>query len=253
MRTVLLAFLLALALAVPGAAAPQAAVAVPFVGCPFDGQQGPNPAPTGQPRQLALDPATAARLAYYDAGIERGVLAPRGWHCLGLSGSDGTVLFVSPQPLDAERLIDGGALPGPVVILRGIEGGTSGRFEAARIAARVFPSERAFVKGVIDEGIEPAESFPQGPFVHDRMTRLDAHIVEYETPGGEQGLGTTTRWLQPEAEPVRGAVVLGGDLPHEPEIEVLMIRLDAADAALVPVIVHNLERGEADEPPRDRP
>jgi hypothetical protein len=58
---------------------------VPFVGCPMDGQQGPIEAPV---RPLDIPPVSdgvAGRLAYYASG-NIGVLAPRGWSCLGLLG-----------------------------------------------------------------------------------------------------------------------------------------------------------------------
>jgi hypothetical protein len=36
--------------------------------------------PSGAPQRLAIDPGTAARLAYYAGPPMVGVLAPRGWH-----------------------------------------------------------------------------------------------------------------------------------------------------------------------------
>ena len=49
--------------------------------------------------------AAAAQLAYY-ASRDLGVLAPRGWHCLGLEGSNGSVLIVTPEPHGAADLME---------------------------------------------------------------------------------------------------------------------------------------------------
>src|SRR5208282_5998832 len=77
----------------------QPAASVPFVGCPSDGQTGPIEAPTGTARSVQIGRGAARELAYYEAAIGFGVLAPRGWHCLGNSGSSGASLFVSPEPI----------------------------------------------------------------------------------------------------------------------------------------------------------
>jgi hypothetical protein len=45
-----------------------AAVSVPFVGCPSDGQAGPQKAPTGKNPILSIPVEAAERLAYYKAG-----------------------------------------------------------------------------------------------------------------------------------------------------------------------------------------
>ena len=50
----------------------EAAQTVPFVGCASDGQQGPVGAPKGQPKALAIDPAAAKALAWYQARLQRG-------------------------------------------------------------------------------------------------------------------------------------------------------------------------------------
>ena len=76
-----LSAVLVLALASAASAAP---VQVPFVGCPSDGQIGPEPAPKGSPKTVQLDPKIAARLAFYQSKYDAGILAPRGWRCIAL-------------------------------------------------------------------------------------------------------------------------------------------------------------------------
>ena len=73
-------FLYAALLAFAFSAAPSMAQAVPAIGCPTDGQLGPEPAPKDGTKPLTLAPAAAAGLAFY-RNAEIGVLGPRGWHC----------------------------------------------------------------------------------------------------------------------------------------------------------------------------
>jgi hypothetical protein len=89
-------------------------------------------------------------------------------------------------------------------------GDTSGRFEVAAIIARVFPAHQAFVRDVIAEGIEPASSFPSGPYPKDKLSYKTNELVEYETPAQIDGLGTCSR-LQKNTEPIRGVEILSGE------------------------------------------
>jgi hypothetical protein len=50
---------------------------------------------------VELDPSVARRLAYYESGVSRGVLAPRGWFCFGVYGSSGSAFLVTPEPIDS--------------------------------------------------------------------------------------------------------------------------------------------------------
>ena len=75
------------------------ALPVPFVGCRSDGQTGSKDAP--EVTSTVALPARAARaLAYYKAAVGTGILAPRGWYCLGFFGSGGEGLILSPEPID---------------------------------------------------------------------------------------------------------------------------------------------------------
>lgn len=87
------------------AASPQKSGAhVPFVGCRADGQVGPVNAPKGESRVLPIAAEAAQRLAYYKSEQGFGVLAPRGWYCFGVYGSNGYALYVSPQQISTDNL-----------------------------------------------------------------------------------------------------------------------------------------------------
>jgi hypothetical protein len=115
-------------------------------------------------------------------------------------------LYVSPSPIRGEDVLFGGkwkGFTGPVVQLSMSGGDTSGRFSVARMIARVFPAHRTFMRNVIDEGIEPATSFPSGPYPKDKLTYRSKELVEYETPPDTDGLVTQSRLLK-NGDPIRG-------------------------------------------------
>jgi len=215
-----------------------------WVGCPSDGQQGPQPAP----RSGSVPPVTpiaAARLAYYSSG-ELGVLAPRGWHCFGLYGSNGSMLIVTPQHLDARGLLSPESHPisGPVVQIALSLGGTSGRFEVATVVARAFPAQIDFARRVETEGI--SGRFPRGPYPTDRMVRIRPTTVAYRTPARSRGLGTMSR-LAPDDRPIDGLVLL--DTSDDWSLVKLDVRLAADQADLATTI---LNAALPPRPPRRR-
>jgi hypothetical protein len=187
---------------------------VSFVGCASDGQAGPLKAPSRQRKAMAIPAEAAQRLAYYKAENGFGVLAPKGWHCFGTYGSNGANLYVSPSPINASDLFSTTwkGFPGPVIQISSVNGGTSGRFEVARIIARVFPDCQEFVDNVIAEGIEPASSFPSGPYPADTLKYRGKNIVEFRTPANKDGLGTASR-LQKNHSPISGVAILFGEEP----------------------------------------
>ena len=83
------------------------------VACPSDGMLGPVAAPAAPTR-----PGKApAGLALYVIPRDLSVLAPRGWHCVGLYGSSGSFLIVTPEPHDAKDFSDRETrVSGPVVV-----------------------------------------------------------------------------------------------------------------------------------------
>jgi hypothetical protein len=230
----------ACALGMPAAAFARDVVAVLTIGCPSDGQQGPQPAPANGVKQMPLDPAAATALAYYITPEQVSVLAPRGWYCIGFEGSNGSSIYVTPEPIDTEAFFTGAwkGVAGPGVQTSISFGDTSGRFEVARVAARIFPDARKFVQGVIAEGIDHAADFPAGPYADDRMTRLTPRAVEFETPPHAEGLGTMSRFL-PGDDPISGVAMLVG---NPPDLVMSDVRLAPGMREFSPVIIHQAER-----------
>ncbi len=215
-------------------------VHVPFVGCRADGQLGPVKAPNGKSVRLPIAPEAARRLAYYKSEQGFGVLAPRGWHCFGVYGSNGYALYVSPQQIAPANLFSStwSGFTGPIIELRWESGDTSGRFGVARIIARVFPAHRAFVESVVQEGIEPASPFPSGPYPNDTLIYRSQEMVEYQTPANTDGLGTNSR-LKKNANPISGVATLMGQTP---DLLLLSVRLPPNLPDLTSVIVQQVER-----------
>lgn len=225
----------------PGKSVPAPSVVVPFIGCKSDGQVGPLDAPTGQAPAMKILPDLSQRLAFYKAEYGVGVLAPRGWYCFSTYGSNGSNLFVSPEAIDATKLfsIDWKGFVGPAIQISVSDGGTSGRFQVAKVIARVFPDRRRFVRDVIAEGIEPASSFPSGPYPGDKLTYRGKNVVEFETPGNTQGLGAASR-LQVNSGPIRGVVILLSD--DDTSLVQLSARLPLQDRDLMSAIIRQVEQ-----------
>ncbi len=233
-----------LAHAAPSASTAQTAgVSVPFVGCASDGMAGPQAAPTGQSLAIAIPPALAQRLAYYKAEYGPGALAPRGWNCFSTYGSDGSNLFVSPDPIDTSQLdsLSWKGFTGQVIEVSEMDGGTSGRFEVAKVIARVFPAYKTFAQNVIAEGIEPASDFPFGPYPGDKLTYRGNNVVEFETPANTQGLGTDS-FVQANASAIDGVAIIAG---ADTDLVQLSARVPANDSDLIPAMVGQAEKEAA--------
>jgi hypothetical protein len=213
---------------------------VPFVGCKSDGQLGPREAPTGESKLVAITASKAGQLAYYESQGGLGVLAPSGWHYFGTYGSSGAALYVSPEPIISSGLfsITWRGFPGTVIEIAYEYGDTSGRFAVAKVIGREFPKRKAFVKQVIKEGIEPASSFPLGPYPKDKLMYKPEDVVEYETPANTEGLGTYSG-LKANASPIKGVAMLLGDTPN---LMRLAIRLSPGKADLAPRIIQQAEK-----------
>jgi hypothetical protein len=213
---------------------------VPFVGCDSNGQVGPVKAPSGKGKVVSVPAEAAKRLAYYKSEQGFGVLAPRGWHCFGVYGSNGYALYVSPEPVTANNVLSStwSGLTGLAIELAGEVGDTSGRFGVARVIARVFPDHKSFVERVIAEGIEPASSFPPGPYPEDKLTYRNKQVVEYQTPANTEGLGTNSR-LKKNANPINGVAILIGDAP---DLILLAVRLSPEVTGLESAVIQQLER-----------
>lgn len=210
---------------------------LPLVGCPSDGQTGPRAAPRGVVPPLDVSRADAA-LAYYQSAAGIGILAPRGWHCVGTYGSGGDTLFVTPQAIPARDLFSPGhRLTGPAIQVSHRFGDTSGRTSVAEVVARVFPAKSAFVDRVMRDFDLPPGRFPTGPYPTDVLTDKSPTVVEYRTPARADGLGTHS-WLAKNDEPIDGVAILVGEAP---DLLLLSARLPRELRRLVPAIMHQLE------------
>jgi hypothetical protein len=227
-------------MSLPGALLLAASVSahVPFVGCPADGQVGPIDAPRPQPMP-AVPRAAAAALAWY-VSREAAVLAPRGWHCFEVYGSDGYWLFVAPEALRYDRLrADGPGLRGPVVVLSYAYGGTSGRWMVADHIARYFPRYRGFIRQIREMGLQ-FDAVPTGPYPGDRILSRTATRIRLVTPAGARGEGSTA-FLAPSPLPTESLIML--DPASEMDATTVRVRLPRSQAGLGAAILAGARRG----------
>ncbi|TWB54531.1 hypothetical protein [Nitrospirillum viridazoti] len=233
-------FFCALVMAAAFTREPAVAAGIPFVGCPADGQMGPQAAPrkgTVPSLPPALAAKAAGRLAYYAGPAEAGGIgsfAPKGWHCFALYGSNGLQLLVTANPLASPDLIKAAQhIGGPALQLVWLEGDTSGRFEVAKVAARLFPIAKDYVQGVIDEGLADKSQFIWGPYPTDTVVRHSPTSVDFVTPAGQKGIGTDSHFT-PEPLPIVGSALLFPD--DDMALRELVMRLPPEMADLGPVI-----------------
>jgi hypothetical protein len=224
-------------------AAASALVSVPLIGCANDGQVGPQSPPSAPTQTVQLSPDLSSKLAYYIAASGPGVLAPRGWSCAGIYGSNGATLVVAPQPVTPAELMNNswGGAAGDAIEARTASGDTSGRFEVAQAIMRVFPAHQAFAQGVINEGVEPASDFPSGPYPGDTLTTVSNEVVGFQTAANAVGLGADTNAasrMKPGSDPVSGVAMLTGATP---DLLVLAVRLPSALQDLAPAIVQEIQ------------
>ena len=213
-----------------------AEVSVPVVGCRTS-VQGEDEGPPDKIGPLPkLPEREASALSYYVSSYFT-VLAPRGWHCAGLSGSSAFMLFVAADAADVNAPPSDG-IKGPALQITKSFSGTSGRFDVAQISARLFPQNRKFVQSVIDEGMQPASNFPTEPYPGDKIVRRTSDIVEFTTPAGQEGMGTHS-WLAKGDLPIHGTAIL--DMNDEGNIITAEIRLPVDQEKLAEAILKHVE------------
>jgi hypothetical protein len=159
---------------------------------------------------------------------------------LGIEGSGGVDLFVSPQPNDTAKLFstDRVSFAGPAIAVSYSSGSSSGRFAVAEIIARIFPAYKTFAIGVMQE-LAPEHRFIFGPYPKDALTYKGKKAVEYKTPPQTDGLGTTYSWLKKNGSPIEGVAMLTGQTP---DLLLLSVRLPPELVRLTSVIVRQFER-----------
>jgi hypothetical protein len=216
-------------------------VRVPFVGCPSDGQAERRPAPRGVDKFVETESRLAKSLAYYRSE-GNAALGPLGWSCIGLYGSSGTDLYITPDPLDVNQVFSGDhGITGPVVQVETIttENG-SGRHDAAQILARVFPKQRAFVQSVRDLFDLPPTEFNFSPYPADRLILQTENLVQFQTPPHAEGLGSMWR-IKASGDPIDGVAIWHGPAPHRlATLAILRVRLPREQRGLAPGIIKDL-------------
>lgn len=207
-------------------------IMVPFVGCPADGQAGVLAPPAGNAVKVHVDSPPPVPLAYYKGEQSGGVFAPAGWHCRVWYGSSGSFMIVAPGSIKPP-FFPPPSFAGPVVEYSFAIGGTSGRFEVARLGGMLFPAlTRKFVKSVEqEEEMMGMKSSRKKKYRTDSLTYLSPHIVQFLTPAYAEGLGTEGQ-LKATSHPIQGFVALGLSEGDPPDISVFRIRLDAKDEAV---------------------
>jgi hypothetical protein len=216
---------------------------VPVVGCNPDGQIVQLGGLTISSDVLQIGSEEAQRLAYFKPGAGRGILVPRNWYCLGSSGSSGSVLYLTPERINAEAFSsqDWEGFTGPVIVFANKSGGTSGRFEVAEAIIRAFPTHMTFARRVIAEGLQT--HFPSGPSPTDRLKRFSNEYVEFNTPENTEGFGTDSG-LQKNGSPISGVAILKGE---DTDLVQLTVRLSADSSELAQAIVRQFEQQQEQE------
>ncbi len=207
---------------------------VAFVGCPADGQLGPQEPPSAPAVEVGLDAELALQLAYYKGAYGPGVFAPAGWHCRTWYGSAGAYTVATPEvpPVNGDLAH---TLTGPGVEVEEKSGGTSGRFAVAVVSARLFPDlMREFIRQVRAEKLIKDSAFEVRPYPDDVLHPITDNMIEFITPASRPGFGT--EGLAESDLPIHGVAAIAD--PHgEPSLLVLRSRLptgqDRLNATLV--------------------
>ena len=236
--TICTAFLVAFTV-LPLTAFAQATSVVPFVGCPSDGQVGPQPAPTAPKHEVRVPSKIAPQLSYYSTSDAlSAVLAPRGWNCFGFYGSSGQYLFVTPEPLDRKANV---SLSGAFVTVDYLFGYTSGRHRVAEVIARLFPVYGGLVRKWIERSNLP-EDFRITPYKNDAVTPVNNRVARFTTAPNTVGLGAGHR-IRPESEPVDGIAILVKEITADniPDLLQVDVRLPGQLNSLKPHILRQAE------------
>ncbi len=220
---------------------------VPYVGCASDGQLGPQPPPKPSKPTPRLPASAASRLAYYASVNNRRAGAAR------------MALLFSVRFKRSERLRDARAhrRPNPYP-RRGVTlqrrrhrvqlhtGGTSGRFEVAKVSSKFFPIAHGLVASVAKEEKEIGIPFDLSgnEFRNDQIVSRTDKVVRFITPAGKHGLGTDDRFV-PNRSPVAGLAALVFD-DGETDLMLLNARLPLKDRDLLPAIQSVAEANHGD-------
>jgi hypothetical protein len=219
---------------------------VPFIGCESEGMSGHVDAPSGKPLRLRISQKNAARLAYYSVLPGLSALAPRGWHCIDIYGSNGADLLITPQLMDANAAVEalqGRKLDGPAVVLTFSNGFSSGREEVASVVSRVFPAHLRLVRDAARNAeIDVPVPAYLGPFPGDRLRYRSSESLAFTTPAGRQGIGTLLAPLQPSTQSIYGVQILVKDRGDCCDLLSLSVRLPSNYSDVVPILQREVQR-----------
>jgi len=185
-----------------------------------------------------VEPHAAQQLAYYQAAHSPGVFAPKAWTCRAWYGYSGSVLVVTPKPLQPPYF----PLPmitGPAVTIETSNGSSSGRFHIAIVAEQLFPVfGSAFITQVKQEHLLPDSIFDARPDPDDQLNYLSDRFVEYTTPPNRTGVATDGL-LQTSNLPVRGLSILtlSGQAGQADSLTEIRVRLPTALNAVAAAVM----------------
>lgn len=227
---------------------------LPFVGCPGEDMAGPKDASSGNPVTTPLDAKTARGLSFYAYAGNSHFLAPRGWHCYSTSGTS-TINLVTPDQKGPAPARDHGreAVKGPAVLFFSSDASGSREMLYARYAARFFPTlAQDFVHNEIayeaKEFGGPKSKYVFPKFPSDRIVYKSKFMLEYMTPAGRDGLGTSSDYLRFSRSelPIYGVLALVGDESKDSAIIFVAIRLPPKMNYLRSAIIQDAERTISD-------
>jgi hypothetical protein len=208
---------------------------VPGAPCLTTGMTGETSLPNLSTAITLKVPAQlAGKLAYYKGTGAKGVLGPRGWTCRQYFGSSGSLLKIAPtggafeEDAKYESSIK---YPGELIERTLSIGDTSGRYEVARVAARIFPIVNDFVNRVREQGITDTsvDSLPGDTYFY-----LSPTVAAFRTEQDNEGIaGKAT------GAPILGLAYLTQEPGQAPDLTLLKARLGSANGDLVPIILAN--------------
>jgi hypothetical protein len=180
---------------------------VPAIECPTDDQTERERSAGSALTPVQIEQRMADQLAYYASAHKLGVFAPKGWSCRGWSGANGSFLVVTPKRV-APPYYPLPAISGPAVTVNSWDGGGSGRFHVAIVAAQLFSLVGSeFIAHVRQEHLISDSSFGVTRYADDDVRYLSDRLVQFSTPANHSGIGTDDM-LEVSAMPIRGLMLL---------------------------------------------
>jgi len=216
---------------------------VEFIGCPADGQDGYLVPPHGSPVVLPVAVTVPAPIAYYKSSQGPGAFAPAGWHCFEIYGSSGGMLLIT-QDVQSDLLHQKQTVSADAVEVSLDVGGTSGRFEVARIAHMYFRNvAKSFIHKIVteDKELPAASTIAQEKYASDHLTYRSSTVVEVYTPPKARGFGTE-RNLTPTSTAIRSLAILSTVEPEWPNLCVIRVRLGPKALPLISALLDLNER-----------